>query len=227
MRNLLSAAVLALSLGSAGWAAAQAPTAPSPARPQLEFKTSLGNFTVELYPDKAPKTVANFQQYVKEGFYKGTIFHRVIPGFMVQGGGFERGMREKPTHAAIDNEAGNGLKNDVGTLAMARTNAPHSATAQFFINVVDNDALNFREPTPSGYGYAVFGKVVKGMDVVNKIVNVPTGNSGPHQNVPLTPVVLEDVAPAAAAADKAAPSKGAPAKAAPKGAAPKNPAASK
>jgi cyclophilin family peptidyl-prolyl cis-trans isomerase len=189
MRQLFRIAILVLGLCSAGAVSAQA----VPANPQVEFKTSAGSFTLELYPDKAPKTVANFLQYVKEGFYKGTIFHRVIPGFMVQGGGFERNMRERAkVRGPIDNEAGNGLKNDLGTVAMARTNVPHSATAQFFINVVNNDGLNYREPTPAGYGYAVFGKVIKGMDVVMKIVKVPTGNSGPHQNVPLTPIVIED-----------------------------------
>ncbi len=203
MRHLLSAlstaAVLVLGLCAAGAASAQAPN------PQVEFKTSAGSFTLELYPDKAPKTVANFLQYVKEGFYKGTIFHRVIPGFMVQGGGFERNMQEKAkTRASIDNEAGNGLKNDLGTIAMARTNAPHSATAQFFINVTNNDALNHREPTQAGYGYAVFGKVTKGMDVVMKIVKVPTGNTSQHKNVPLTPIVIEDVVLVAAAATPAA-----------------------
>ncbi len=161
--------------------------------PQVEFRTSAGNFTLELYADKAPKTVANFMQYVKEGHYKGTIFHRVMDGFMVQGGGFDRNMREKPTRPSIDNEAGNGLRNDVGTVAMARTNAPHSASAQFFINVVNNDALNFREPTPSGYGYAVFGKVTRGLDVVMKMTKLATGNAGQHQNVPLKPIVIDDV----------------------------------
>ena len=160
--------------------------------PQVELKTTQGNIVVELYADKAPKTVANFLQYVKDGFYNGTIFHRVIDGFMIQGGGFERDMREKPkTRSPIDNEAGNGLKNDVGTLAMARTPNPHSASAQFFINLKDNDFLNYREPTPQGYGYAVFGKVTRGMEVVNKIAKVPTANAGPHQNVPREPIAIE------------------------------------
>ena len=185
--------------------------------PQVEFKTSMGSFTLELYPDKAPKTVANFLRYVKEGHYKDTVFHRVIPGFMVQGGGFRSNMQEKTTGAAIDNEAGNGLKNDLGTVAMARTNAPHSATAQFFVNVSNNDFLNFREAIPSGYGYAVFGRVSRGMDVVAKITKVATGNAGPHQNVPLTPIVIESASlvaaattnatPANAAADKSQPAK--------------------
>ena len=160
--------------------------------PQVELKTSQGSIVIELYPGKAPKTVANFLQYVKDGFYNGTLFHRVIDGFMVQGGGFERDMREKAkTRAPIENEAGNGLKNDVGTLAMASTPNPHSASAQFFINVKDNDLLNYREPTPQGYGYAVFGKVTKGMDVVTRITKVATGNAGGHQNVPREPIVIE------------------------------------
>jgi cyclophilin family peptidyl-prolyl cis-trans isomerase len=160
--------------------------------PQVELKTSQGSIVVELYADKAPKTVANFLQYVKDGFYDGTIFHRVIDGFMIQGGGFERDMREKSkTRAPIENEAGNRLKNDVGTLAMARTPNPHSASAQFFINLKDNDFLNYSEPTTQGYGYAVFGKVTRGMDVVNKIAKVATANAGPHQNVPREPIIIE------------------------------------
>ena len=159
--------------------------------PQVELKTNQGSIVLELYADKAPKTVANFLQYVKDGFYNGTIFHRVIDGFMIQGGGFDRDMREKTTRPPIENEAGNKLKNDVGTIAMARTPNPHSASAQFFINVKDNDFLNHREPTPQGYGYAVFGKVARGMEVVTKITKVPTGNAGPHQNVPREPIVIE------------------------------------
>ena len=160
--------------------------------PQVELKTSQGNIVVELYADKAPKTVANFLQYVKDGFYGGTIFHRVIDGFMIQGGGFDRDMREKSkTRAPIENEAGNRVKNEVGTLAMARTPNPHSAAAQFFINLKDNDFLNYREPTTQGYGYAVFGKVIRGMDVVDKIAKVATGNAGQHQNVPREPVIIE------------------------------------
>ena len=159
--------------------------------PQVELKTTQGTILVELYADKAPKTVANFLQYVKEGFYNGTVFHRVIDGFMIQGGGFERGMREKPTRAPIQNEAGNGLKNLTGTLAMARTPNPHSASAQFFINLKDNDFLDYREPTPQGYGYAVFGRVARGMDVVARIAKVSTGNVGQFQNVPREPIVIE------------------------------------
>jgi peptidyl-prolyl cis-trans isomerase A (cyclophilin A) len=176
--------------------------------PQVEIKTSMGTIAAELYQDKAPKTVANFLQYVKEGHYKATIFHRVIDGFMIQGGGFDAKMTEKKTRGPIDNEAGNGLKNEAGTLAMARTNQVHSATAQFFINLKGNDFLNYREATPDGYGYAVFGKVTKGMDVVERIGKVGTGNSGQFQDVPRIPVVIESVTilPASAVtAGKAAP----------------------
>jgi cyclophilin family peptidyl-prolyl cis-trans isomerase len=161
--------------------------------PQVELKTSQGNIVVELYADKAPKTVANFLQYVKDGFYGGTVFHRVIDGFMIQGGGFDRDMHEKKSRAPIENEAGNRVKNEVGTLAMARTPNPHSASAQFFVNLKDNDFLNYREPTPQGYGYAVFGKVTRGMDVVNRIAKVATANAGQHQNVPREPVIIESV----------------------------------
>jgi cyclophilin family peptidyl-prolyl cis-trans isomerase len=159
------------------------------ADPQVDLKTSLGTIRVELYPAKAPKSVANFLQYVKDGHYNGVIFHRVIPNFMIQVGGFEKGMKEKPTRAPIENEAKNGLKNDLGTLAMARTNQPHSASAQFFINTKNNDFLNY--PGQDGWGYAVFGKVVAGMDVVMKIQQVPTGNVGPFGNVPKEPVLIE------------------------------------
>ena len=161
------------------------------AGPQVELRTTLGTIVVELDPQKAPQTVENFLQYVKDGHYNGTIFHRVIPGFMVQGGGFTPDMREKPTRGPIKNEADNGLRNATGTIAMARTAAPHSASAQFFINVENNTPLDFRSPTQQGYGYAVFGKVVKGMDVVSRIVQVPTGARPPHSDVPLKPVVIE------------------------------------
>jgi peptidyl-prolyl cis-trans isomerase A (cyclophilin A) len=154
----------------------------------VKFQTSSGDFVVEVYPDKAPKTVENFLQYVKEKQYDGTIFHRVMDGFMVQGGGFTADMKEKQTRAPIPLEAKNGLKNDRGTIAMARTSNPNSATAQFFINVVNNDGLN--APQPDGYGYAVFGKVVSGMEVIDKIRSTPTGNKGMFQNVPLTPIVI-------------------------------------
>ena len=150
-----------------------------------------GVITLELDQEKAPKSVENFVNYVKKGHYDRTIFHRVIPGFMVQGGGFEPGMSQKPTDAQIDNEANNGLKNNNYTVAMARTNAPHSATAQFFINVKDNDFLNFTAPTASGWGYAVFGKVVAGTEVVDKIKAVKTGRKGFHDDVPVEDVVIE------------------------------------
>ncbi len=159
--------------------------------PQVELSTSQGTFVLEIYADRAPKTAANFLQYVKDGFYNGTIFHRVIDGFMIQGGGFDRNMHEKPTRPPIQNEAANGLKNEIGTVAMARTPNPHSAAAQFFINVKDNDFLNYREATPQGYGYAVFGKVTKGMDVVMKIAKVATTTAGQFQNVPRDPVIIK------------------------------------
>lgn len=158
---------------------------------KVELQTNHGVITVELDDDKAPATVANFIAYVNKGHYDGTIFHRVIKGFMVQGGGFEAGMKQKPTDAPIQNEANNGLKNDKYTLAMARTNAPHSASAQFFINTVDNDFLNFKSESPSGWGYAVFGKVIAGTDVVDKIEKVKTSNAGFHENVPVDAVVIE------------------------------------
>ncbi len=158
--------------------------------PKVTLETSMGNIVLELYPDKAPKTVENFIAYVKDGHYDGVIFHRVIPNFMIQGGGMTEDMQEKPTRAPIENEANNGLKNDEGTIAMARTSDPHSATAQFFINVKNNDFLNFSAPTPQGWGYAVFGKVVEGMDVVHKIEKVQTGNRAGHQDVPLDPVII-------------------------------------
>ena len=159
----------------------------------VKLHTSKGVITLELDAEKAPVTVENFLQYVRDGFYDGTIFHRVIDGFMIQGGGFEPGMSQKPTRAPIKNEADNGLKNAVGTIAMARTPNPHSATAQFFINVKDNDFLNFSSPTPQGWGYCVFGKVVEGMDVVHGIEKVATGNRGGHGDVPLEDVVIEKV----------------------------------
>lgn len=151
----------------------------------------MGDIKVELNHEKAPKTAANFEQYVKEGFYDGVIFHRVIDGFMIQGGGMEPGMKQKQTRATIENEADNGLKNEVGTLAMARTMDPHSASAQFFINVADNDFLNHTGKNTHGWGYAVFGKVVEGMDVVNRIKSVKTGSSMGHQDVPVEDVIIE------------------------------------
>lgn len=162
------------------------------ANPQVELKTNKGIIVIELYPEKAPETVQNFLGYVNDEFYDGTIFHRVIGGFMIQGGGFSQSYEQKKTSDPIPNEADNGLKNEIGTIAMARTNHPHSATSQFFINVADNAFLDFRSPTSRGYGYAVFGRVVKGMDVVNKIATAPTGNGGPFaKDVPLDAVIIE------------------------------------
>jgi peptidyl-prolyl cis-trans isomerase B (cyclophilin B) len=157
----------------------------------VKLHTNYGTITLELYADKAPVTVENFLNYVREGFYNGTIFHRVISNFMIQGGGMEPGMKEKATNAPIKNEADNGLSNERGTIAMARTMEPHSASAQFFINVKDNAFLNHSSPTPNGWGYAVFGRVVDGMDVVDKIKEVQTGNAGYHQDVPVEDVIIE------------------------------------
>ena len=157
----------------------------------IKLNTNMGVISIELDFDKAPNTAANFQQYVEDGFYDGKIFHRVIDGFMVQGGGFNADMNESETRPSIDNEADNGLKNTVGTLAMARTNDPHSASSQFFINVADNGFLNHTGKNPQGWGYAVFGNVVEGMDVVEAIKSVSTGSSGHHQDVPLSPIVIE------------------------------------
>ena len=156
----------------------------------IKLHTNFGVISIELDHEKAPITAANFEQYVKDGFYDGVIFHRVIKGFMVQGGGKDADMKEKQTRATIENEAANGLKNDKYTLAMARTSAPHSASAQFFINTTNNDFLNFKAPNPQGFGYAVFGKVVDGFDVVDQIEGVKTGNKGFHQDVPKDAVVI-------------------------------------
>ena len=178
------ALIFALSLGTGAYAA----------NPQVEIKTNLGAISLELYPEKAPKTVDNFLAYARSGFYKGTIFHRVIPGFMIQGGGFDQAFEQKPTRSPVENEAANSLKNEIGTIAMARTNNPHSATAQFFINVADNRFLNHTGPTVRGYGYTVFGKVTKGMNVVEKIAATPTGQGGPFpQDVPQQTVLIEDI----------------------------------
>lgn len=159
----------------------------------VRMETTAGTIVLELDGNKAPDTVANFVAYARAGFYDGTIFHRVIPGFMIQGGGFTPDMQQKPANAPIKNEADNGLKNATGTIAMARTNDPNSATAQFFINVKDNTFLNHSAPTPQGWGYAVFGKVVDGMDAVRSIEKVSTGNKGGHQDVPLEEVVINKV----------------------------------
>lgn len=157
----------------------------------VTFKTNHGDITLELFADKAPATVENFLGYVKDGFYDGTIFHRVIDGFMIQGGGFTEDMDQKATKAPIQNEANNGVSNEAGTIAMARTNDPHSATAQFFINIKDNDFLNHTSESINGWGYCAFGKVTEGMDVVEKIKNVKTGSHGFHQDVPVEPVIIE------------------------------------
>lgn len=157
------------------------------------MKTSMGTIELELNHNKAPETCKNFVQYVRDGFYDNTIFHRVIDGFMIQGGGFEPGMNQKPTKAPVKNEADNGLGNDRGTIAMARTSDPHSATAQFFINVANNKMLNHSSPSPQGWGYCVFGKVTSGMDVVDAIRDVETGRRPPHADVPVEDVVIESV----------------------------------
>jgi peptidyl-prolyl cis-trans isomerase A (cyclophilin A) len=180
---LVFTALSAITLVAAG---VQAQT--TPAAPKVKIVTSMGDIVLELNPDKAPKTVENFLQYVKDKHYDGTIFHRVMDGFMIQGGGFNAEMSQKPVRSPIPLESSNGLKNDRGTIAMARTNVPNSATAQFFINVVNNNNLN--APLPDGYGYAVFGKVISGMETVDKIRQVATGNRGPHGNVPQTPILI-------------------------------------
>lgn len=157
----------------------------------IRFTTNKGVIDIELDHEHAPKSSANFEQYVRDGFYDGTIFHRIIKGFMIQGGGFERGMKEKATRAPIENEAANGLKNNKYTIAMARTSAPHSASSQFFINVVDNDFLNHTAPNPQGWGYAVFGKVTAGQNVVDEIARVPTSTHGFYGDVPVDDIVIE------------------------------------
>jgi peptidyl-prolyl cis-trans isomerase A (cyclophilin A) len=183
-RRTISLALASCVLATtAAWA-----QAPSAAQPRVKFVTNLGEFVVELDPSKAPKTVENFLQYVTDKHYEGTVFHRVIDGFMVQGGGFTADLQQKPTRAPIPLEARNGLKNDRYTIAMARTGNPHSATAQFYINVANNDMLN--APQPDGHGYAVFGKVVQGQATIDKIRTVPTGNRGMHQNVPTSAVTI-------------------------------------
>ncbi|MFN4328428.1 MAG: peptidylprolyl isomerase [Limnobacter sp.] len=159
----------------------------------VKLKTNFGDITIALDAEKAPNTVANFLEYAKSGFYSNTVFHRVINGFMIQGGGFEPGMKQKNTGAPVKNEANNGLKNEKYTIAMARTNDPHSATAQFFINTENNEFLNFKSPTPQGWGYCVFGKVTEGTDVVDKIVGVRTSSKGFHQDVPVEDVIIQSV----------------------------------
>ncbi|MBI5444274.1 MAG: peptidyl-prolyl cis-trans isomerase [Deltaproteobacteria bacterium] len=196
MKQTLTCVLLLLPLLAAFTASAQS------SNPSVVVKTSMGSFTIELFPEKAPETVKNFLLYADEGFYAGTVFHRVIDGFMIQGGGLDKDMTKKTTRAPIVNEAGNKLKNVVGTVAMARTGEPNSANAQFFVNVKDNPFLDYRDTSRDGIGYCVFGKVVQGMDVVEKIKAVPTGTKGGVQNVPLTPVVIESVTRAKAAAAK-------------------------
>jgi peptidyl-prolyl cis-trans isomerase A (cyclophilin A) len=184
---LRMAAVLAVSCGIVSGSSA----APKGGNPLVLLETSMGNINIELYPEKAPVSVRNFLAYVKEGHYDGLIFHRVIRDFMIQGGGFTKDMKERrPAHPPIKNEAGNGLRNDRGTIAMARTGVVDSATAQFFVNVVNNDFLNHVDETPRGFGYAVFGKVIEGMDVVDKIRAVPTGRVSMFQDVPLEAVTI-------------------------------------
>ncbi len=164
------------------------------ANPTVKMKTNLGDITIELFPDQAPKTVDNFLQYVKDDFYTNTIFHRVISKFMVQGGGFDTTFNKKATRQPVENEAANKLKNQIGTIAMARTSDPHSATAQFFINVADNEFLNYTTPNARGYGYTVFGKVIDGMDVIFKIAATPTGSNGPFsRDAPNQQIVIQDV----------------------------------
>ncbi len=206
--------LLTLMLGMAGCGASEPgkqtvstePAAGQPANPRVLIETSKGNITVEVFPGNAPHSAANFLSYVNSGFYDGLVFHRVIPGFMIQGGGMTADMGEKPKGAPIRNEADNGLKNLRGTLAMARTGEPHSASSQFFINVADNAFLNHRGQSMEGWGYAVFGQVVDGMAVVDAIVAVPRGNRGPHGDVPVEPVFMQRVTllPAAAAPTSAA-----------------------
>lgn len=193
-QRVLRAVVAALVLALGFCLAPQAKAAGK--LPEVAIQTSLGDIVVELDTEKAPETVRNFLYYVKSGFYNDTIFHRVIDGFMIQGGGLTADMQDKPNkRKPIRNEAGNGLSNNAYTIAMARTQEPHSATSQFFINVVDNPALDHRNESMQGYGYAVFGRVIKGQDVVDKIKRVPTGRSGMHADVPKTPVVIKAVVP--------------------------------
>jgi peptidyl-prolyl cis-trans isomerase B (cyclophilin B) len=185
----MSLAILLVLFAVVGSASAANP--PAEGKPRVALDTSKGKIVLELAPDKAPKTVENFLRYVKAGHFDGTIFHRVIPDFMVQGGGFTSDMTQKQVQAPIQNEADNGLKNVRGSVAMARTNDPHSATAQFFINLKDNGFLNHTGKNPQGWGYAVFGKVVEGMDVVDQIAKAKTGNRGMHSDVPVEPIVIK------------------------------------
>jgi peptidyl-prolyl cis-trans isomerase B (cyclophilin B) len=187
----LSIAVAVLVLAAVGVGSADAAQTAPKANPRVALETSKGKIVLELYPNRAPKTVENFLQYVHSGFYNGVIFHRVIPGFMIQGGGFTPDMTQKPTKASIPNEADNGLLNERGTIAMARTNDPNSASAQWFINVADNRSLDFKSKTVQGWGYAVFGKVVEGMDVADAIVAVKTSSKGQFSDVPVEPITIK------------------------------------
>ncbi len=193
MKFLLLFAFVSLSVFAAPKAAPVAKKVEAPKNVTVILQTSHGEIEIELNSEKAPVSVANFLKYVDEGFYNGTIFHRVISNFMIQGGGFDEKMNQKKTHSPIKNEAANGLLNEIGTVAMARTSDPHSATAQFFINVNDNSFLNHTAPNEAGYGYAVFGKVTNGMHVVNRIKAVKTGTIGMYSDVPMDPVVIKSV----------------------------------
>lgn len=199
MKQIVTIALVAACLGLVGLAGAQEKEAP-----MVKLVTSAGDITLELYPDKAPATVENFLLYVDDGFYTGTVFHRVIRNFMIQGGGFGADLSRKQTHAPIKNEAANALKNDRGTIAMARTSVPDSATSQFFINTVDNASLNFRDPSPMGIGYCVFGRVVEGMDIVDAIQGVATGRRAGMGDVPVEDVVIKEAVRVAAPAVDAA-----------------------
>ena len=190
---LVGALVLAIGAIQVGCTMAEDGKPQNPNDPIVLMSTSAGDVKIELYKDKAPATVANFLAYVNDKFYDGTVFHRVIPNFMIQGGGFTPDMKQKPTKAAIKNEAGNGLKNQFGTLAMARTSDVNSATAQFFINTKDNDFLNHKDDTMQGYGYCVFGKVIEGSKVVQKIEGVDTASKGPYEDVPVEPVIIKSI----------------------------------
>ncbi len=192
-RVFLKWSMLTAFTASIGFSSIHTAFAKTKKRHMVKLKTNFGDITIELNAEKAPATVANFLEYAKSGFYSNTIFHRVINGFMIQGGGFEPGMKQKATKSPVKNEADNGLKNDKYTIAMARTNDPHSATAQFFINTENNEFLNFKSPTPQGWGYCVFGKVTEGTDVVDKIVTVRTTSKGFHQDVPADDVVIQSV----------------------------------
>jgi peptidyl-prolyl cis-trans isomerase B (cyclophilin B) len=195
MKQLLGM-MLTMAIGmlpTAGYSTENQSTTEGAGMVNVTLETNKGDIKIELNAEKAPATVANFLEYAKAGHYDNTVFHRVIGGFMIQGGGFDTSMKQKPTSAPVKNEADNGLKNVTGTIAMARTSDPHSATAQFFINVSDNAFLDFKSPTPQGWGYAVFGKVTDGMDIVRSIEKVQTGNKAGHSDVPLTDVIITKV----------------------------------